>query len=736
MKWFNRISGTLLIFVGATLIALWAFSPLISRSVINNALNDHSLTLTPTSTIRLNPFTSRLSISDLNLQREGETNFEIKGLEIEYRLIPLLSKRIEIPSITINGLSLNAEIDEDTLVIAGLDLNELSVDETPPTEAAPTETVPATESDATNPPSFAIVSDRITFNDLSIHATYQGQNHELKLDKLSLKNAQYDQKPDETFAQGRLTLKGLNYTNPDIVTKLKSYSLSLSDIELSNDFSEIQVQLKSKLEQVLITSKHSGDIVTSLESLEIEDASFEQDQSTLQLVSPTIKIVGFIASQSQDEELAPLLNLSELQIQGASFSNEHLEVNKIQIGEISSFSRLSENGLENLVLPSPPETDAPNTSDTGTSDTDTASPDENKVATNEDKIPADSDTTEPTNFSFAIHELATTANSVFRIEDATKTPELNKEFTLEELVIENIDSKNTDTETTFTTLLKDENYMRLLVKGKAQPFKEHINANIESELTEFSLPEVNGYLSEILGFEFKAGQLDSKITGDIVNSKIDSSVKLTIRGSDFSASQAPSDETNLIGQTAVPLNVALGMLKDKKGTISLNIPVRGDVEDPNFGMEYLLALVIKKAVMNQTKSYLMTTFVPYAQVVNVAMAAGSFALKVRFEDLKYSPGQIEILPEQETFVSQLSTLMNDKPKLQVKICPVTSPSDIDLSEKANAEEQKRLIDISNQRAAKFKSAIVKNGIESSRLFVCGTKIEAKEDKGPRLTFSI
>jgi len=652
MKWFNRISGTLLIFVGATLIALWAFSPLISRSVINNALNDHSLTLTPTSTIRLNPFTSRLSISDLNLQREGETNFEIKGLEIEYRLIPLLSKRIEIPSITINGLSLNAEIDEDTLVIAGLDLNELSVDETPPTEAAPTETVPATESDATNPPSFAIVSDRITFNDLSIHATYQGQNHELKLDKLSLKNAQYDQKPDETFAQGRLTLKGLNYTNPDIVTKLKSYSLSLSDIELSNDFSEIQVQLKSKLEQVLITSKHSGDIVTSLESLEIEDASFEQDQSTLQLVSPTIKIVGFIASQSQDEELAPLLNLSELQIQGASFSNEHLEV------------------------------------------------------------------------------------SVFRIEDATKTPELNKEFTLEELVIENIDSKNTDTETTFTTLLKDENYMRLLVKGKAQPFKEHINANIESELTEFSLPEVNGYLSEILGFEFKAGQLDSKITGDIVNSKIDSSVKLTIRGSDFSASQAPSDETNLIGQTAVPLNVALGMLKDKKGTISLNIPVRGDVEDPNFGMEYLLALVIKKAVMNQTKSYLMTTFVPYAQVVNVAMAAGSFALKVRFEDLKYSPGQIEILPEQETFVSQLSTLMNDKPKLQVKICPVTSPSDIDLSEKANAEEQKRLIDISNQRAAKFKSAIVKNGIESSRLFVCGTKIEAKEDKGPRLTFSI
>jgi hypothetical protein len=180
------------------------------------------------------------------------------------------------------------------------------------------------------------------------------------------------------------------------------------------------------------------------------------------------------------------------------------------------------------------------------------------------------------------------------------------------------------------------------------------------------------------------------------------------------------------------------MLKDGDGHIKLKIPLRGDVRDPSFGMEYILGLVIKKAVMNQAKDYLITNFVPYGQVVKVALAAGSFALKVRFDDLPYALAQTEPGPEQEEFIQQLLALMADKKDLHVKVCPVVTPAEISTENPvAEAEQEDYLRQLAKQRGDLFKTALVaRSELKSSRLLVCSPRIDYKDSAQPRIELSI
>jgi hypothetical protein len=302
----------------------------------------------------------------------------------------------------------------------------------------------------------------------------------------------------------------------------------------------------------------------------------------------------------------------------------------------------------------------------------------------------------------------------------------------------NINSRDLASNTDFALALQDDQFFKFLAEGQVQPFAEQINGEFKATVAEFSLPDISPYIGSVLDLEFKTGLLDSEVQGTITNNDLDASTDLLIRSADFAASQAAVDGTNLLGQTSVPLNVALGMLKDGDGHIKLKIPLRGDVRDPSFGMEYILGLVIKKAVMNQAKDYLITNFVPYAQVVKIAMAAGSYALKVRFEDLAYSPEQIEPGIAQEEFIAQLIRLMTDKKDLHVKICPVTTPLDIPQArELPEAEQDAFLRNLAQRRGDAFKAAVVaRSELESARLLVCSPRVDEDKQAQTRIEFSI
>ena len=156
-------------------------------------------------------------------------------------------------------------------------------------------------------------------------------------------------------------------------------------------------------------------------------------------------------------------------------------------------------------------------------------------------------------------------------------------------------------------------------------------------------------------------------------------------------------------------------------------------------MQGFVTLLIKRATMAAAKEYLITTFVPYANIVKVSLFAGDYLLKVRFNDLPLTTGKAEIPVEALPFLEQFSALMNEKESTDITICAYAIPKDIGIESsiiKLTEVQHKQLKELSLTRMRAFKNYMVsEQGIQSSRLLLCSPKVDKSEDAQARLTFS-
>jgi|GEM_PF-2335684 len=342
-------------------------------------------------------------------------------------------------------------------------------------------------------------------------------------------------------------------------------------------------------------------------------------------------------------------------------------------------------------------------------------------------------------FKYQIEKLYLTSPAKIYVDDASVTPSFSKLLIVDELSVNNINTGNANSEADFILAVSDDAGFKASLKGEVKPFSDKLSLNVDSEVREFPINEVSPYIGNFLGFNVKAGQLDSNSNIVVTDDLLDGELNVELRGAKFSSADVESsDELDMVGQAAIPLNVALNMLKDRGGNISLSIPINGDINDPRFGLQSVLGLVIKKAVMRQARSHLINTFVPYGQLLSVAYSAGSFVLKVRVEDLTYEPQQLIISDEQAEFVKQFSDLLKQKSRLQVRVCPIATLAELNeaVSEPLSDEQRRQLIDIAKERGDIFKASATELGVDSSRLLICIPKIDLDDQSQPRIEFSI
>ncbi|WP_372810653.1 DUF748 domain-containing protein [Litorivivens sp.] len=338
--------------------------------------------------------------------------------------------------------------------------------------------------------------------------------------------------------------------------------------------------------------------------------------------------------------------------------------------------------------------------------------------------------------TYSINQLAVSDGSHFNFSDSSVKPVFRQKIEFTKFEVSQLDSRHPDRKMTFDIQVKTDKYASTKIVGSMQPFAEKVNFQANANVREYSLPKVSPYLKKALGFEMLSGQFDTKIKLEIVDNIIDGESKLSIRGLKLSSKDAA--QPNLLkDQGAMPLNSALGMLMDDKGNFKLKVPLTGDIEKPGFGPASFIALVSKKAIMSSAQSYLVETFVPYANVLSVVMMAGEYMLKVKFQDLIYSPGAIENLPEHKTFIDEFTRLLKDKPDTQVKVCAVATVADLaradsGISDEAYVEELKV---ISEARGESFKSLVMESGgVESSRLLLCQPQVDLSKGAKPRIEF--
>jgi hypothetical protein len=347
--------------------------------------------------------------------------------------------------------------------------------------------------------------------------------------------------------------------------------------------------------------------------------------------------------------------------------------------------------------------------------------------------------------------------------DHSVNPHYENTFYLDRFVFRDFDSSKINQMTPFTFKGRNGEYSKIHLTGNIYPFTPKVNLTIEGDLKEFSLPPVSSYAHQLLNINFHSGELDTHLSLRIKDSELKGKTTIKIRGMSL-GNKEEYNENIIQAQTALPLNMALNMLKDKHDNVELSIPIKGNIDSPSFSMLGLIQLMTKKAVQSVAMSYLMNTFVPYAGVVSLTLSASNFLMKLHFKDLIYQPRQIIIDEAQKEYLSKFITLMKEKKETQVKVCAIATDSEFissntqeqksaletqftSISKVKNAEidQQKTLITmtkidflthIAQKRMNGFKRYVVDKGIDSSRILLCTPKISHDTKAKPAIKISV
>jgi len=141
---------------------------------------------------------------------------------------------------------------------------------------------------------------------------------------------------------------------------------------------------------------------------------------------------------------------------------------------------------------------------------------------------------------------------------------------------------------------KLENYAPLEITGKINPLRNDLFVDLKIDFKDMDLSPLTPYSGRYAGYTIEKGKLSLSLKYLIVNRKLDASNNVFLDQFTFGDSVESPDATKL------PVRLAVALLKNRKGEISLDLPLSGSLDDPKFSIwgvviKIIVNLLVKAA---------------------------------------------------------------------------------------------------------------------------------------------
>ncbi len=549
------------------------------------------------------------------------------------------------------------------------------------------------------------------------------------------------------LAETSISATELKVTVGDISVRRGALALATPEVKLTlpqDGGVTVSTELEASLKDFELGPKGSQDKFVAVDSIAIPKTQFTLQGEDYQALIENIDITNLIFSQPISADVDRKPNASDSDTNAATTPNTEdaifaadsivitqvdakktgISIESVTLNSFVSDILITETqSIENMVSLTPKnQTDGSET--------------EPEADLESEPVTSEGDEEKPA-YSVALGTLILNNPSPINLTYNAIKPRYTEVFTFEKLNLSKVNSA-TPNETSHLELAVKSRYMRSSAEADIALFSQKVNLNLNATLREIALHRVSPFIRTATGFDMLSGQLDADIKTVIVNDELSGTADLTMRGLEISTSSDVSTGS-ISGSSFIPLNLALSALKDSDGKIELDVPLTGNVNNPNFGLTGFISLVTQKAALAASESYLINTFVPYANIVTLTKYAGSYALKARVDDLIFEPGETDLNDEQEAFLDALALLLEDKPDISAQACPfaVTADAKEEKIDLASSDYIAKLKVIAEERGQALADYLIdEKGLPSSRVLLCIPKVDASDDGLPRIEFSL
>lgn len=189
----------------------------------------------------------------------------------------------------------------------------------------------------------------------------------------------------------------------------------------------------------------------------------------------------------------------------------------------------------------------------------------------------------------------------------------------------------------------------LTVEGDLSPFAAKTSGAFKVDLHNLQLQPMTPYSGRYVGRSIEGGGLFLDLDYEIDNNQLVAANKVRVDKFTFGDAVESEDALDL------PVGLAVGLLKDPKGQIKLDLPLAGSLDDPSFNLLGLIADSLTDLVTKAATA-------PFTLVAGLVGGSGE-----ELQFIAFAPGSAELDAIQRAKLETVTSVLQQRPDLALGI---------------------------------------------------------------------
>lgn len=193
------------------------------------------------------------------------------------------------------------------------------------------------------------------------------------------------------------------------------------------------------------------------------------------------------------------------------------------------------------------------------------------------------------------------------------------------------------------------------LQGRTRPLRTDLDTDVTLTLKGADLTDLSPYAGKYLGYTIRKGKLDLDARVRIERRALDARIQARMDQCFLGDKVESPDATRL------PVRLALAILRDRHGVITLDLPIEGSLDDPN----YRYGRIVWQALLNLLTKIVTSPFTLLSKL------GGAENLDLRY--VTFEPGRSDLSPETVSKLQTLSKALLERPDLALELTSQPDP---------------------------------------------------------------
>ncbi|WP_299596538.1 DUF748 domain-containing protein [uncultured Microbulbifer sp.] len=255
------------------------------------------------------------------------------------------------------------------------------------------------------------------------------------------------------------------------------------------------------------------------------------------------------------------------------------------------------------------------------------------------------------------------------------------------------------------------------------------------------------YMANLLGYKILQGQLDAVVNIKVDDNQVDALAQMELQK--IKVRRVRDTDHLAVKRSIIPLGFALALMKDGNGDVHFDMPVTGDLYDPEFSFSFIFSDLLQRAILEALFAY----FTPVG-VYSLAKLAWARFRAVSFNDLEFEPGNDTLSEFAKAQLNGMVEKMRDNEKARPGICGVATARDLEymFPHEVNAMRgagesrenfykdpprgiREELLRLSNRRSRHVQKFLIDAGLDQEDFIQCAPDYIGTDSGAPHVEFS-